>query len=287
VITQGQTIQNRTAVNPAQSRFAVLVAWTAGDVELSLISPSQKVYDRTTTDPAANHHVQANGESFSLVNPEAGQWTIQLFGVSIPGSGEQVGVDINQIPLSAFGPIATMSASTDRGVAPVAIQFSAKGSSGFDGATITSYRWDFGDCSPVDGMPSLTHVFTAAGGYTVAVTVTDSNGQSDTANQDVFVTAYNHAPSASFLWALLDASKPKEIALSAQSSNDIDGQITRYAWVFGDGTSGSGEFPVHPYAKAGTYAVRLTVTDNGGLTGSTCQLVTTGRSLGAPAPCPG
>jgi hypothetical protein len=233
---QGQTIQNRTTVNPAQSRFAVLIAWTAGDVELSLIWPSQKVYDRTTTDPAANHHVQANGESFSIVNPEAGQWTIQLFGVSIPSPGEQVGVDINQIPLSEFGPIAAMSASTDRGVVPVAVQFSAQGSSGFGGATITSYGWDFGDCFPVGGMPSLAHVFTAAGGCTVAVTVTDSNGQSDTADRDVFVTAYNHAPFASFIWALLDASKPKEIALSAQPSNDIDGQITSYAWDFGDGT---------------------------------------------------
>ncbi len=289
MIRQGQTIQNPTTVNPEQLKFGVQTAWAQfdlSDVQLSVISPSRKVYDRTTTDSGVTHVLSANAETLVIDKPEPGQWTIQLFGAIIHGSAESVRVDITQIPLSAFGPIANAAVSTDRGVAPLAIQFTA-GASAFRGATITSYRWDFGDGSPVESVPNPSHVYTAAGGYTVTLTVTDSNGQSDTATQDVFVTAFDHAPTASFLWGLNDPSKPKQVSLSAQSANDIDGRITRYAWVFGDGTSGSGEFAEHPYAKAGTYAVRLTVTDNGGLTGSTCQLVTTGRSLGAPAPCPG
>ena len=34
-----------------------------------------------------------------------------------------------------------------------------------------------------------------------------------------------------------------------------------YAWDFGDGTSGTGERPVHTYAAEGTYQVTLTATD--------------------------
>ena len=52
----------------------------------------------------------------------------------------------------------------------------------------------------------------------------------------------------------------------ASQSRDPDGQITDYAWTFGDGATGSGVNPSHPYAAAGTYPVSLTVTDNQGAT---------------------
>jgi hypothetical protein len=157
VISQGQTIQRQVTVNPQQLLFAVQVAWNQGDVQLSLITPSGKVYDRTTTDPNANHHVQVNAESFAIHNPESGRWTIQLFGASIRASGLQVGVSLTQMPLSDFAPVAVFNASTDRGVAPLAVQFSGQ-ADGFNGATITSYRWDFGDCSPLESAVNVTHV---------------------------------------------------------------------------------------------------------------------------------
>lgn len=37
-----------------------------------------------------------------------------------------------------------------------------------------------------------------------------------------------------------------------------------YAWAFGDGTTGSGVSPTHTYAKAGTYSVKLTVSNSAG-----------------------
>jgi PKD repeat protein len=284
VISQGQTIQRQVTVNPQQLLFAVQVAWNQGDVQLSLITPSGKVYDRTTTDPNANHHVQVNAESFAIHNPESGRWTIQLFGASIRASGLQVGVSLTQMPLSDFAPVAVFNASTDRGVAPLAVQFSGQ-ADGFNGATITSYRWDFGDCSPLESAVNVTHVFKAAGSYTVTFTATDSNDQVDSATRDVFVTAYDHPPTATFIWATLDASKPNEVAFDAESSNDVDGTITSYAWNFGDGTSASGLTPVDTYSKAGTYTVRLTVTDNGGLSTSIGQPVTTGQ-YGPVTPTP-
>lgn len=256
-------------------------------MQLSLITPSGKVYDRSTTDPNANHHVQVNAESFAIHSPEPGQWTIQLFGASIRTSGEPVVVSLTQMPQSAFAPIAVLGGSTDRGVAPLTVQFSGH-ASGFNGATIASYRWDFGDCSPFESATEVTHVFKAAGSYTVTLTATDSNGQSDSATWDVFVTAYDHPPTAGFLWASLDPSNPTQVSFDGEynaASNDVDGTITGYAWNFGDGTSGNGPLPVHDYAKAGTYAVKLTVTDNGGLTGSITKPVTTGQyDLGTPTP---
>ena len=63
-------------------------------------------------------------------------------------------------------------------------------------------------------------------------------------------------------------------AFDASSSTDTDGSIVSYAWEFGDNTTGTGEKPSHDYAAAGTYNVKLTVTDNRGATGTVIRTVT-------------
>ena len=65
-------------------------------------------------------------------------------------------------------------------------------------------------------------------------------------------------------------------AFDGSASDDPDGNVTTYAWNFGDGATQSGPAPTasHSYSSAGTYTVRLTVTDNDGLTGTTTQPVT-------------
>jgi len=71
-------------------------------------------------------------------------------------------------------------------------------------------------------------------------------------------------------------------AFDGAASTDDHG-ITAYAWDFGDGQTGSGITVNHTYASAGTFTVRLTVTDTGGQRNSTTQAVTV--SGGGTAPC--
>jgi len=61
------------------------------------------------------------------------------------------------------------------------------------------------------------------------------------------------------------------VGFDGSGSSDVDGTVTSYTWDFGDGTSASGATPTHTYAKDGTYAVRLTVTDDKGVPGATTQ----------------
>ena len=286
LISQGETVKRPIAVLPHQSLLAVFAAWQYGRVQFSLIAPSGRVYDTNTTDPAANHHFQPDGESFAIQRPEAGQWTIQLVGGAVPSTGGKVYIQITEMPMSDFAPIALAEAKPDRGVAPVTVQFTAL-VDGFQGATIASYHWDFGDCSPVSSEQNPTHVFKQAGTYAVVLIGTDSNGESDSVVQKITVTATNHPPTAAFAWASLDAGKPNTVSFDARASNDIDGQIRSYEWDFGDGGTASGDSPTHVYAKSGTYTVTLKVTDDAGLTATGNQAVTTGGySFPTPPPTP-
>ena len=51
------------------------------------------------------------------------------------------------------------------------------------------------------------------------------------------------------------------------SGVDTDGTIISYSWNFGDGSTSNQPNPSHTYSNAGTYTVKLTVTDDKGLTG--------------------
>ena len=60
----------------------------------------------------------------------------------------------------------------------------------------------------------------------------------------------------------------------ADSSSDTDGQVTAYAWDFGDGAVATRQNSSHLYGLGGSYVVDLTVTDNEGATDHLSQQVT-------------
>ena len=86
----------------------------------------------------------------------------------------------NQAPIAAV--TATNTGAT--------FTFSAAGSTDSDGE-IAGFTWSFGDGSaPAEGA-EVEHVYTAAGTYTVTLTVTDDDGASTTATRQVVVPATN------------------------------------------------------------------------------------------------
>ncbi|HEX8510950.1 MAG TPA: PKD domain-containing protein [Propionibacteriaceae bacterium] len=141
----------------------------------------------------------------------------------------------------------------------------------FDGSTstdadgtLTTYAWEFGDGEvSTDSKPS--HTYAAAGTYPVKLTVTDDGGATDTVTKSATVTAgANEAPTAAFS-SSIDGLTAR---LDATGSSDSDGTISTYAWDFGDGSTGTASTPSHTYRGTGTYAVKLTVTDDDGSTTS-------------------
>ena len=84
--------------------------------------------------------------------------------------------------------------------------------------------------------------------------------------------APNTAPTASITAA--DSLRNFELAsFDATGSTDADGTVASYAWDFGDGTTGTGATAQHAYDWAGTYTVKLTVTDDDGAVATTTRSV--------------
>jgi PKD repeat protein len=74
----------------------------------------------------------------------------------------------------------------------------------------------------------------------------------------------NSAPTAAFSPSATSPFTLVSVQFTNQSTDDNG--VASSLWNFGDGTSSTATSPAHSYSAAGTYTVRLTVTDGGGLT---------------------
>ncbi|MFB6285517.1 MAG: PKD domain-containing protein [Candidatus Bipolaricaulia bacterium] len=149
------------------------------------------------------------------------------------------------------------------------VTFDASASSTPQGE-IASYQWDFGDGTTTEeSQPTVTHTYQQAGDYTVALTVTDSQGNTASAQQSITVLQGNERPQATFSVDVEQPQAGQAITFDGTGSSDPDGQIQNYRWTLGDGTvmEGANQATItHTYQEPGTYQVTLVVTDNEGAT---------------------
>ena len=154
---------------------------------------------------------------------------------------------------------------------------------------ISLYKWNFGDgTTATSAGPTASHMYAAAGSYTVSVTVQEQNGRTlgttttyftNTATQTLTIS--DRPPVASFTGPAT-VSTGQVANFDALGSSDPDGTIASYHWAFGDGQTLDTKHPVtaHIYTTAGTETVTLTVTDNSGTTNSAHQTVVVTASGG-------
>ena len=84
-------------------------------------------------------------------------------------------------------------------------------------------------------------------------------------------------PTASFTFSPAAPTTADVITFDASGSTDPDGDITGYAWDFGDTSTASGAIVTHQYAAGGDFTVTLTVTDSKGLFDTDSQVVRVSR----------
>ncbi len=155
------------------------------------------------------------------------------------------------------------------------IRFDASASSDPDGS-IALIQWDFQNDGVFDATGLVVfHQYLAAGTYTVRLLVTDNRGATGLTMQTIAVTAVvvNQPPVARFTHTPAAPRPGDWIRFDASASSDPDGSIALIQWDFqNDGVfDATGLVVFHQYLAAGTYTVRLQVTDNQGATGQTTQ----------------
>src|SRR5512137_335560 len=91
-----------------------------------------------------------------------------------------------------LSPVAWISANPTGGAAPLAVHLDASGSTS-SGASIVSYRWSFGDDTPLASGVSTDHVYATPGTYTITLWVTDSRGGTGSTTRAITVTGAGQA----------------------------------------------------------------------------------------------
>lgn len=169
-------------------------------------------------------------------------------------------------------PVAQFSGSPVSGIRPLSVKFTSSST-----GTIESYLWDFGD-GTTGTARNPTHVYSNYGNYNVSLTVNGPGG-SHTLLKTEMIRVNAIAPDASFVASVSSGDAP----LSVVFTNNSSGDISRYHWDFGDGTSSTvthGGAINHTFSHAGTYSVVLTASGPAGA--DSHSLVITVKELPPP-----
>ncbi len=179
-----------------------------------------------------------------------------------------------------------------------------------DDGGIIGWNWDLGDGN-TSTLRDIDHIYGAVGNYSVTLAVTDDEGESSQVTKVVKVTQEggttnetggnntggggnntggdggnqsdpgpdaptNQPPEASFEFTPRAPAAGQDMTLR-DTSFDPDGSVVAWDWILGDGSTSRNKDVTHRYNAAGTYEVRLRVTDDDGATDSqTVQFVVSG-----------
>ncbi|MDW5558423.1 MAG: PKD domain-containing protein [Methanosarcina sp.] len=185
--------------------------------------------------------------------------------------------------------VAQFTSAVTKGSSPLCVKFTDTST-----GEPTKWKWDLGD-GTTSSKQNPKHEYSKAGSYTVKLTVTNNEGSDTVARTNYIVVTKPAAVSSNTdednveyvdedNVQYIDEDNIQYIyedtnALVAQFTSDVTkgsgplcvkftdtstGEPTKWKWDFGDGTTSSKQNPKHEYSKAGSYTVKLTVTNDEG-----------------------
>jgi PKD repeat protein len=142
---------------------------------------------------------------------------------------------------------------------PVTIKFNDTST----GLYMNSWEWDFGDNTGNVTERNTTHTYTAAGNYTVMLTVTNPGGSSTRRVADYI--QIKTPPAATVNFVANNTSFYYPYGLLVKFNDTSSGiYMSEWYWDFGDGTTSTQRNVTHSYPNVGNYTVKLTVKNPAG-----------------------
>ena len=192
------------------------------------------------------------GASFSTTYSTEGTFNVS---VTITDANANMPIASQSVTVVALPITASFTVSTGP-TNGVQVTFAASASGGTGGY---SYAWNLGDDNTATGNP-VSHTYTTAGSFTVALTVNDSSMTQTTIAQIITVSPPPPAPlSTSFTMSSASAPAGQSVTFMATTSGGTSPYV--YSWSFGDSSVSTGN-PVSHSFTTGNYTVTLTVTDS-------------------------
>jgi PKD repeat protein len=151
-------------------------------------------------------------------------------------------------------PVAAFTGTPVSGESPLTVYFTDQSTN-----SPTSWSWTFGD-GGTSAAQNPNHTYTAAGTYSVSLTVTNADG-SDSLTRTNYIAVTDPPaplpPVAAFTANTTSGDAPLTVQFTDQSTNEPTG----WSWAFGDGGTSTARNPSHAYAEAGVYTVTLTASN--------------------------
>ncbi|MCB0195591.1 MAG: PKD domain-containing protein, partial [Anaerolineae bacterium] len=218
----------------------------------------------------------ATGRDVSHVFNAPGRYDVELTvtdDLGLTGSTTfRVRIEEQSVPVEP--PQAVISAPTD-GVVDEPVTFD--GSQSQSANRIVSYEWQFGDGGSANAV-RVDHIYNAPGVYNVILVVTDNEELESSRNFQINIEAAQPEPEAptAVINPLPDTQVGAEVTLNGSESLSGSSAITTYTWDFGDGTTDNtgNSIVTHVYDAVGSYRVKLTVTNDEGLSNQTNANIT-------------
>ncbi|PJA76423.1 hypothetical protein CO151_02880 [bacterium CG_4_9_14_3_um_filter_65_15] len=228
---------------------------TVNFTDLSINSVTNWLWD---FGDGATDTLQNPGHTYTI----AGSYTVALIATGPAGSDTLTTpnfITVNQPPTADF------SADVLSGTAPLAVQFTDLSTGG-----PTAWIWYLGDGSQ-SNLQNPSIIYAAPGDYTIVLQVDNACG-SDVTSKITYIHVTAPAPPvADFSGTPTSGCAPLEVQFTDASTGDI----TSWAWDFGDGATDTLQNPLHTFVNAGSYDVGLTVTGPGGFDNLTLSAMVT------------
>jgi PKD repeat protein len=265
------TVTNRTGSSTSNHALTVTTPLTAS-FSFSPTSPiagqSVQFTDISSGNPASLSWNFGDGAVSSAQNPThayatAGTKTVTLIVTNSSGSNSTSRAVTVTAPLKA-----SFASSPSSPVVNQPVQFTDAST-----GSPSIWQWTFGDGS-TSSTQNPNHTYTAAGSYSVTLTIMTASGQ-DSVTQIVSVAAANSLV-ASFT---CNPASPAT-GQAVQFTDTSTGGPTSWSWNFGDGSASTAQNPSHTYTAAGAKTVTLTATNSSGST-SVSKTVTIVAALAA------